>query len=78
MNSLHFNSYFRGKKVAWEIYKRKATVALLNGKEFDKEDYNTSIDKFQEQWVNAVNYEASAPIGRMAERNTGIIANSGV
>ncbi|MBO4803656.1 MAG: alpha-N-acetylglucosaminidase [Muribaculaceae bacterium] len=46
----------------WEIYMRKATVALLNRHDFDKEDCNAAVNKFQQKWVASTEYEASSPI----------------
>ncbi len=37
----------------WEIYIRKATVALLAGSDFDADDYRAAADKFQQQWVTS-------------------------
>ncbi len=46
----------------WEIYMRKATVALLNHQEFDTEDCRAALEKFQQKWVNSTEYEPSGPI----------------
>ena len=46
----------------WEIYMRKATVALLNHQEFDTQDCRAALEKFQQKWVNSTEYESSGPI----------------
>lgn len=45
----------------WEIYMRKATVALINHQEFDTDDCRAALDKLQQQWVNATELEATGP-----------------
>ena len=45
----------------WEIYMRKATVALINHQDFDTDDCRAALDKLQQQWVNATELETTGP-----------------